>query len=84
MVSPKCPAGTLEHRSDILQPRNGQPGNSLPDSSEPAGHPGAVSRAGLLAEAHRRMEELHGIEPEKDLPIDPNLARALALFEKRA
>ncbi len=40
-----------------------------------------VSRAGLLAETHRRMEELYGIEPEKDLPIDPNLARALALFE---
>ena len=42
-----------------------------------------VSRAGLLAEAHRRMGELYGIEPEKDLPIDPNLARALALFEKK-
>ncbi len=41
-----------------------------------------ISRAGLPAEAHRRQGELYDIEPERNLPVDPNLARALALLEK--
>ncbi|MDY7009913.1 MAG: hypothetical protein SVV80_04085 [Planctomycetota bacterium] len=41
-----------------------------------------VSRAGLLAEVHRRIGEFNPIEPERDLPVDPNFARALALLEK--
>ncbi|MCK4623747.1 MAG: hypothetical protein KAV00_00415, partial [Phycisphaerae bacterium] len=41
-----------------------------------------VPRAGLLAETHRRLSELYPIEPERNLPIEPNLARALALLEK--
>ncbi len=39
-----------------------------------------VSRLGLLAEAHRRAGGRYHVEPERNLPIDPNLARSLALL----
>ena len=41
-----------------------------------------LSRMGLLAEAHRRASLFRPIEPEQDLPVDPNLCRALALLRK--
>ena len=41
-----------------------------------------LSRVGLLAEAHRRVSVFRPIEPEQDLPVDPNLCRALALLRK--
>jgi len=43
-----------------------------------------VRRVGMLARAHQALAEYQPIEPESeacDLPADPNLARALALYE---
>ncbi len=39
-----------------------------------------ISCLGLLAEAHRRVSERYPVEPERNFPIDPNLARSLALL----
>jgi len=40
-----------------------------------------IWRVGLLAQAHQRLGEQEPIEPDVDLPADPNLSRALALYE---
>ena len=43
-----------------------------------------IHRAGMLARAHQGLAEYQPIEPEAelcDLPVDPGLARALALYE---
>lgn len=34
----------------------------------------------LLAQAHQRLAEAQPIVPDRDLPVDPNLARALAIY----
>jgi len=44
-----------------------------------------IHTAGMLAWAHQSLAEYQPIEPEFelcDLPVDPNLARALALYER--
>ena len=40
-----------------------------------------IWRVGLLAQAHQRLGEQEPIEPDVNLPADPNLSRALALYE---
>ncbi len=41
-----------------------------------------VLRLGMLARAHLRLAEYESIDPGMDLPVDPNLTRALALCEE--
>ena len=41
-----------------------------------------LPRMGMLAQAHQRLSEYRPLEPDWDLPTDPNLSRALALYEK--
>lgn len=44
-----------------------------------------ISRVGMLAQTHQRLSEYRPIEPvfepDCDLPVDPNLTRALALYQ---
>ncbi len=50
--------------------------------AERLGLTGLVPRVRMLAQAHQRHSRYRPIEPEGNLPVDPNLARALALYAK--
>ena len=39
-----------------------------------------ITRTGMLAQSCQRLSEYQPVEPDADLPCDPNLSRALALY----